>query len=322
VLTEFIFQAQGLLLYDEHLYALREALRKFHTLKNSIIIAGGRRGKNGPIPHFNIPKLEGMQRVADSVIWMGASYQYTSDITERCHITHVKTPYCMSNRRNYHEQCCRYMDRVEKVRLFNLYTSLKINGASLLNEMVLESQEIADHYPEATWLSHILPPGEARTGLGVSKPSLFNKSRSHLSDDHSAAFLVTIQPHRPCLVISQAADIFRLLDLRGALGDYFSLRQTYATRNGHRRSKPDCPLPFSHIHVWHSFRFQQYSTQDNRIVRPSQTVQALPPSDSMPYGRCNTVLVNDTDGTGEVISLSGERKFFLSSTFLVFDFFF
>jgi hypothetical protein len=40
-LIEFIFQAQGLLLYDEHLHALGEALHEFHTYKNAIVNAGG-----------------------------------------------------------------------------------------------------------------------------------------------------------------------------------------------------------------------------------------------------------------------------------------
>jgi hypothetical protein len=96
-LVEFIFQVQGLLIYDEQLHPLHEALHKFHVLKNSIISAGRQCGKNGPIYHFNIPKLEGMSGVAKSIAMMGAPYQHTMDITERCHITHVKTPYHMSN---------------------------------------------------------------------------------------------------------------------------------------------------------------------------------------------------------------------------------
>jgi hypothetical protein len=96
-LIKFIFQAQSLLIYDEHLHALKEALQEFHFYKNAIVHHGGRCGKKGLIPHFNIPKLELMQGVIESVCWMGAPYQWMSDITERCHITHVKTPYCMSN---------------------------------------------------------------------------------------------------------------------------------------------------------------------------------------------------------------------------------
>src|SRR6202042_3235588 len=69
-LIEFIFQAQSLLIYDEHLHALREALREFHFYKDAIVHQGGRRGKRGPILHFNIPKLELMQGVVESVQWM------------------------------------------------------------------------------------------------------------------------------------------------------------------------------------------------------------------------------------------------------------
>ena len=58
-LIKFVFQAQSLLLYDEHFHSLNEALREFHTYKNAIINAGGQQAKNGPIMHFNILKLEG-----------------------------------------------------------------------------------------------------------------------------------------------------------------------------------------------------------------------------------------------------------------------
>ena len=40
-LVKFIFQAQGLLLYEDHLHSMNEALREFHHYKNSIIFAGG-----------------------------------------------------------------------------------------------------------------------------------------------------------------------------------------------------------------------------------------------------------------------------------------
>ena len=60
-ILDFIFQAQGLLLFDEHLHSITKALYEFHDLKNAIILAGGRCGKNGLIGHFCIPKLEGMQ---------------------------------------------------------------------------------------------------------------------------------------------------------------------------------------------------------------------------------------------------------------------
>ena len=88
-IPNFIFQAQGLLLFDEHLHLITEALYEFHDLKNTIILAGGHHGKNSLIGHFYIPKLEAMQWLVCNTQLMGAPYQYTSDVTEHCHCTCV-----------------------------------------------------------------------------------------------------------------------------------------------------------------------------------------------------------------------------------------
>jgi hypothetical protein len=92
-LVEFIFQAQCLLLYKDHLHSMLQALHEFHYYKSSIIVAGRQQGTKGIIPHFQILKLEGFIRTIWATCKMGAPYQHTSDITERCHATHVKAPY-------------------------------------------------------------------------------------------------------------------------------------------------------------------------------------------------------------------------------------
>lgn len=292
-LIDFIFQAQNIIFYKESIHALQEALREFHHYKWPIVLNHGRIGKNGRIGHFNIPKLELMQGVADSVSLLGAPYQWTSDVTERCHITHVKTPYRLSNRRNFHAQCVRYMDRIEKTRLFSLYTRLAGNGMSLLNEMVVEARMMASNYPEATWLSHVLPDEQA-LGNGVKRiPDYFSKERSHISADHAVAILLNTRPHAT-MSIDAAAAHFHLTDLQPALGDYFN-NLTYSQRNGSRRSGADCTLPFTQIQIWYNFRLQRRSSQDPRICLPPQTIQALPPTPSMPFGRANTVIINDID---------------------------
>jgi len=141
------------------------------------------------------------------------------------------------------------MDWVEKMHLFGLYVSLKFNNAGLLNEMFNEAAEVANHYPEAAWLSQVLPQGDISIPGGVCKPSLFNKVHSHISDNCSAAFLINVAPHHPNLAVDSAAQLFHILDFHGALGDYFTLRQSYAACCVQRRSMLNCELPFSHIHV-------------------------------------------------------------------------
>lgn len=304
-MTEFIFIAQTLFFWPEHIFALESALEEFHHYKNAIILAGGRRGKHGPIPHFNIPKLEMMQGVADSIRHMGAPYQYTSDTTERCHITCAHTPYAVTNKQDFHPQCCRYMDRQEKVRRFSLYTRLKHSNASLVNEMVREASALSSHYPEAIWLATVAP-GEVSAGnKRLLRPTLFDKTRSHVSDDQANTFSVTIRPHYPSLSVQEASGLACLPDLHAALGDYFE-GLTYASRRGIRRSTNATILPFQNIRVWTNFRLQQRSAQDNRIILPSRTVQALLPSVEMPHGRCNTVLVDGKDGFGEQTSVGGD----------------
>jgi hypothetical protein len=306
-LLDFIFQSQNLIFYGETFHALQEALREFHWYKNSIIQAGGRQGKTGIINNFRIPKLEMLQIISRSARLLGAPYQWTSDITERCHITHVKTPYRMSNRRNFHDQCVRYMDRVEKMHVFGLFASLKRNNASLLNDMVMETNDMADHYPEQTWLSQVLPDEEKVTeSVFRGTTSLFDKS-TLISGNQMTAIHLTLHPHGRGLSVDAIAQAYQLPDLRAALADYFS-GASYAERGGRRRSPVDSVLPITTFHVWKNLRIQHRSFQDSRIISPHQTVQALPPTRDLPFGRCNTVLVSGDNGDRS-FSVTGGKFF-------------
>ena len=295
-ITEFIFLAQSTFHCDETLHALSEALREFHHYKPAILAAGGRRGKRGPLDHFQIPKLKLAQHVSRSTRAMGAPYQWSSDITERCHITHMKNPYRLSNRCDFHSQCCRFLDRQEKQRLVHLFTTLKTAGASLINEMAYEADLMQLHYPELTWMSTVSPnPDERLMGQVAPSKSVFNNPRSRISSDRTTALLLTIQPRFPGLSIDDACHTLSIAGFREALGDFFS-GHSYTARNGRRLATPNCTLPFSHIHAWDKFHIQQRSVQNPLSLRPAQTVQALPPSPALPFGRANTILISHESG--------------------------
>src|ERR1700683_537660 len=103
------------------------------------------------------------------------------------------------------------MDRLKKMSIFHLYVSLKYNGASLVNEMIAEASDMADHYPESTWLMQALPPGDIAIRNSVPRPSLFHKTACHLSDNHTAAFMVNQKPHYK-ITVQDAATLFNLPD--------------------------------------------------------------------------------------------------------------
>ncbi|KAG1724156.1 uncharacterized protein EDB91DRAFT_1239997 [Suillus paluster] len=285
-ITEFIFQAQNLFLYDETLHSLSEALRKFHYYKDFILTAGGHHGKNSLLNHFQIPKLELMQHVARSTRAMGAPYQWSSDITEHCHITHVKRPYRMSNRRDFHGQCCRFLDQQEKLQFFQLYTVLKSQRASLIYEMSREANTMVLHYPEATWISTVLP-GEQYAVASKPITSLFTNNCTHFSSDDTVTILLTCHPHFHHLSIEEASQCFHIPDLCPVLGDLISGR-SYLECSGRRICRPNCSLSFDYLHIWQKFHMQQRSTQDSCI--------ALAPSSSMPFGRGDTVLITHESG--------------------------
>ncbi|KIK18553.1 hypothetical protein PISMIDRAFT_109244, partial [Pisolithus microcarpus 441] len=299
-LTKFIFLAQNIYHCDETLHALTEALQEFHHYKQGIISAGGCQGKNGLLQHFQIPKLELAQHVVWSTCAMGATYQWSSNITERCHITHVKTPYRLSNHRDFHTQCCHFLDQQEKQRFFQLFTTLKTAGTPLINKMVYGAMQMQMHYLESTLVANVLP-NEQHMGSIASRKSIFDNSRSRISSDNLTAFLVTVKLHFLSISVDDMAFLL-INDLHPALGDFFS-GQSYTSCNGRCLSLPNCPLPFSDFHAWNKFHIQQHSVQDPLSLSPPQIIQAVPPSTNMPWGQANTVLISYLVAQVQVILL-------------------
>lgn len=287
-ITDFIFIAQREFHYEETLHTLREALREFHHYKSSILEAGGRRGKNGFLDHFRIPKLELAHHVVPSIRAMGAAYQWTSDITERCHITHARKPFRLSNGQNFHEQCCRYLDREEKKRCFRLFTTLKMAQFPLDDEVAFEEGLIQN--------DQLASPAEFTALLGSSSSTLlFTNPHARISADNNRALLITLRPQFPSLSIGDACRMLAIDGLRPALGRFIA-SCSYISRNGGHLPPSNCALPFTSLDAWNHFRIQLRSVQNPQTFSPPQTVQALPPTTSLPFGRANTVLLVHESG--------------------------
>ena len=119
-----------------------------------------------------------------------------------------------------------------------------------------------------------------------------------------------LRPHHSNYSVEQAATLFHLDDFRPVLGDHFSNR-SYNDRNSHRISLPRCDLTFKMVNIWEKFRIQQHSVHDPRVVAPAQTVQAAPPSPTLPFGRANTVLIAHESGDLLSADPQAECEFYL-----------
>jgi len=95
----------------------------------SILDAGARRGKKGPIGHWQIPKLEFLQSVVPNIRLNGIPSKWSADFTEHAHIPLVKDPARSSNNQGHESQICRYLDHLEKIRNFDL--AIAIRGAGI-----------------------------------------------------------------------------------------------------------------------------------------------------------------------------------------------
>jgi len=123
-LLDFRYLAQMPRFDDKVLDRIKASLRTFHENKSAIISAGGRRGSNGPLDHWEIPKLELLQHVVPSIRASGAVMQWSADVTEHAHVTEIKQPARSGNNQDYYTQIARHLDRSDKCFRFDLATRI------------------------------------------------------------------------------------------------------------------------------------------------------------------------------------------------------
>ncbi|KAJ7263198.1 hypothetical protein B0H12DRAFT_1001291, partial [Mycena haematopus] len=269
------------------------SLGEFHAHKHSLIEAGGREQD-----HFYIPKLELMHGIVPSVKWAGVPMQYTADVTEKAHSTEIKVPArTETNHRDYDPQIVRYLDRAEKMRVFDLAIELEEKKWNPDAHDANDAEDEDSLYNEVS-----IAAGESTRPIR----NLFNVAKAHWlkypgSDSRmfttsSTAFSLNRVPSLKKISIQGASDLFGLPDLRSALGDYFVLPlargPNHSIIGGQRRSREDCTLPFTHLDVWFSVRVQAKDPHFSRPLR-AQNLQAQPPDAKGDWtqGRYDTVLL-------------------------------
>jgi hypothetical protein len=135
---DFLFLTQYRLHTPSTLKYLSNALADFHKTKQAFIDSGARRGKNGVIHHFRIPKVAAFHFYQKHITLMGTSPQFSTEITESSHKRMAKEPYRASNHRDFVEQMCRYLDRRERLAFMKAYLAwarVEIPKLNLIQEI-------------------------------------------------------------------------------------------------------------------------------------------------------------------------------------------
>ncbi|KAG1816960.1 hypothetical protein EV424DRAFT_1540661 [Suillus variegatus] len=248
-LMDFRYISQATTIDEAHCQKILGALEEFHEHKQEIIACGARRGAKSKqvLDNWHIPKLELMQSVEPSIRQVGSLLQWSADTTEHAHITLIKDPADSSNNINYDAQICRFLDRREKCRNFQIATSIIARTQSQSQASTSRTTDASsEHHDE----SHDEDPHADKSNLQTGLDDLwgpkrvvtdFFKKAEQLSSDIEVA-----RPLRTFVVVDVVAEKFSLPDLRGALADYIQregMAQNFHSLRGQRRALPDAPLP-------------------------------------------------------------------------------
>ncbi|KAH8109742.1 hypothetical protein DFH11DRAFT_1515182 [Phellopilus nigrolimitatus] len=290
-LMDFIYVAQ----YESHstetLSYLRDALKQFHDNKVALSKAGVRDGKMKK-GKFNIPKLELMQNVERLIKALGSVAQFSSDQTERCHIEMAKIPYRSTNRKEYASQMCRFLDRQERVRLFDWLLEWNkcqtdatadfpagTTAAERRHSNMITSDD--RHMRQSTY-EHLV-----NIFLPATVPSYFEHKRAICND--TTAIIIPSRHSQRHLGLIAAMALYGIPDLRKELIQYFKSADFGVDRNGLR-----VLLPFNTMHTWWNVSVQLRHPQDEDSALPKVKVLATPPSKNLPLGRYNFVLCKES----------------------------
>ncbi|KAG1842449.1 hypothetical protein C8R48DRAFT_679004 [Suillus tomentosus] len=295
-LVEFIYLSQNPVHSPDSLQSMAQALSDFHVFKDAIVDAEARRGKKGVKEDFFIPKLELLQSFGGTVERLGTLMQFSADMTEHLLITHCKHLFGRTNRRStdFTEQCVRILNRQESMELFNLYALFYSRGASLVNAICMEDEEVTTVNPALSWVSRVLPD-EAHSVHGP-RPVRNHFLKGILSGDAHTAFHLTSTPDFKALTPIAIETKYSLVNFNRALSQF--INQLSLLTGEHTR----WDYKYGRFCAWNKFRLQLHSAFQPRVIMPSRVIQAYPPSDAFPLGNCDAVLINVMDDDGQSTS--------------------
>ncbi|KAL4258098.1 hypothetical protein AB1N83_009164 [Pleurotus pulmonarius] len=270
---------------------------------------------------------------------------WSADVTEHAHITFVKNPADHTNNQNYENQICRFLDRVDKTRRFDLATSIREAGVDLRLDDQADRDNDIDIDIDDMGVTNDIDDDDNETPvrtvstsadlLDAISPTSASRHASMVDYFAKAAKLLQGQvpkaplPYRTFIVadgkvcinlprdhalkktVDQVAELYALPDLRAALNDFLvrakNLPPDASLSIGGRRIAPrNASLPFFELQVWSSLRIQSKAYHHPHNILPAQTLSAVAPAKESQYGKYDAAVVNlDTSKVWPASALDG-----------------
>ena len=279
--------------------------------------------------HFEIPKLELLQSIISSIMWLGTLPQWSADVTEHLHINFIKVPQDNTNNLDYYSQICRHLDRDEKCQYFSLVTVIHTTANTDIppshcvpsSHQMAEPDWIFDTCGDGTdWKSELPqvtqaygPPRPVTNFFTIAAEMRAQPTPLFLQTFTTpmTAFHLNLRADTSCASIEVISTQFAIPDLLLALQDFFShylQDQQNHTIAGRRGPLWNASAPFKDIRVWHSVRVQTRGGY-SPTPAPAAKLFAIPLCEEWPTGQCDTAIFSkDVEGgpTWPSVGLDGK----------------
>ena len=258
-LLDFIYLAQYPTHDDTTLKYMTDALELFHKHKDVLVELGIRE-------HMNIPKLHSLLHYIDSIKNLGTTDNYNTEMFERLHIDCAKKAWRATNHRNERPQMVKWLERREKVAMFE---TLRERLAEELQHHVADGESASDSSAD----SHTR--NRPKAGILLPKhPSVRQQSILSIVEKHNAP------------------------GFSKALNSYVYNMKLGRPLTSREAAEASSYLPFSHLDVFHGFKFTTIPLSDGALEHDS--VKAKPAIGPQP-ARFDTAIVlqgDDAEATG------------------------
>ncbi|KAI6016894.1 hypothetical protein BKA83DRAFT_4059575 [Pisolithus microcarpus] len=291
-LLSFRYLAQMPHFDHDALARVETVLKTFHDNKAAIISSSGRQGSNGPLQHWEIPKLELLQHVVLSIHNSGAVMQWMADVTEHAHVTEIKQPARTGNNQDYYTQIAQHLDRSEKCFRFDLATCLASTEQGESGEDDEDQEDEHELDFEALHVTHYYTPSRTSINYFESAEALASGAVPNAVLPHRifassmTAFRLAFKPSLH-VTIDEAAETFGLSDLRPAITDYVHC-------NDHLMTEVLNPSA-EKVQIWFKVQVQQPSYHDRSSLESPQSLLASPPSVYLPGSQYDFAVISQVD---------------------------
>jgi hypothetical protein len=262
---DFIYLAQYKVHSEKTLDYMKKALHQFHQHKQQFIEHNACRGKSHTMKHFKIPKLYALLTFTAHIRSMGTLPQFSTEITESCHQTMAKQAYRATNKRDFEKQMCGYLDRCDRVS----FMKELLHWWKIQENCDAVEEAIRDQPSDYQTLARALLLDDTDEEMLQATGS---QGREHIWHN--------VNPHNSKRSLEQICNIYCLPNFLRDLNDYLVSLKASAW-----------PISENVVDTWLNCRIQLPLIQEEDEQAAVRTIQALPPSASLPYGRCSCVLI-------------------------------